>query len=99
MTPRQKPSHCCPETSGGGRYSLRAIVRLRGRQVAIRGSLTGGDMTKTRIMDIEISKNEDGTIKIWFIAIAGEHGPVINLPLSLAQELWTKLSEYTPAVV
>jgi hypothetical protein len=51
-------------------------------------------MNKTRIMEIEISKNEDGSLKIWFVAMTGEHGPIINLPLSLAQQLFQKLESF-----
>jgi len=49
---------------------------------------------KTHIMDIEVSQNDDGTLKIWFVAMSGEQGPIINLPLSLADKLVTKLQDF-----
>lgn len=45
------------------------------------------------IMEIEVSKNDDGTIKIWFVAMAGEHGPILNMPRSLALQLNDKLAD------
>jgi hypothetical protein len=51
-------------------------------------------MGNINIMDIEISRNEDGTLKIWFVAMAGEHGPIINLPDSLVNSLLHKLTDF-----
>ena len=50
-------------------------------------------MSEISIMDIEISKNEDSTFKVWFVAIAGEQGPIINMPGSLMRKLNTRIAE------
>ena len=45
------------------------------------------------IMDIEISENADGSYKVWFVALAGEQGPIVNLPRSLALKLNDRLAD------
>lgn len=45
------------------------------------------------IMDVEVTRLDDGNVRIKFVAIAGGCGPELRLPNSLAGELLSKLQE------
>ena len=49
-------------------------------------------MSQTNIMEVEV-KMVDGKVQVWFVALAGEQGPKITMPLSIADELHQKLGK------
>ena len=48
-------------------------------------------MSGTNIMDIEVKKLDEDLYQVWFVAISGEHGPIMKMPKSLLLMLKEKI--------